>query len=339
MSRYSSISDDTLLGFLLFALPDAEQWRIESLAFSDPKLRQRIEDLRDLLGPMSDLSHPVEPPVNLTASTMAFIEQACQANKQTPNPSAAGMSQPLFESNRFTKLAWIDSFVALAAGIVLLTLLLPSVWYSRDASRRFSCTSNLRELGLAFSVFAQSDAKQRIPKIEVDGPLSFAGVYTMRLQGKGLLPSPKWIWCPAIECFDPSQAIPTIPVFLAGSPKQQQGWRFTIGGSYFYNLGNIVDGEYETPSYKGQSYFAVLGDSLLQINADEEVAAVHGANIANVLYEDGRIQSIHVSQKNAVSMIDNPYFNREMKQAVGHGLDDSCLGPSFQNPFRPVKLE
>ena len=339
MSRNSSISDETLLGFILFALPDAEQWRIESLAFSDPKLRQRIEDLRDLLGPMSELAHPVEPPIDLTASTMAFIDQASQAAQGSPNQSGAGMSQPLFENSRSTKLAWIDSLVTLAAGIVILTILLPSVWYSRDASRRFSCTSNLRELGLAFSVFAQTDAKQRIPMIAVDGPLSFAGVYTMRLQGKGLLQSPKLIWCPAIECFDPSQAIPSIPVFLAGSPKQQQGWRFTIGGSYFYNLGNIVDGEYETPSYKGQSYFAVLGDSLLQINADEEVAAVHGANIANVLYEDGRIQAIHVSRRNDVSAIDNPYFNREMKQAVGYGLDDSCLGPSFQNPFRPVKLE
>ena len=141
----------------------------------------------------------------------------------------------------------------------------------------------------------------------------------MRLKGQGLLESPNWIWCPAVECFDPSQAIPTIPIFLAGSPKQQRGWRFTVGGSYFYNLGNIVDGEYETPSYQGQSYFAVLGDSLLQINADEKVAAVHGDNIANVLYEDGRIQSIHVSQKNSMTTIDNPYFNRDMKQAVGRG--------------------
>ena len=32
------------------------------------------------------------------------------------------MSQPLFESNRSTRLAWIDSLVALAAGIVLLTI-------------------------------------------------------------------------------------------------------------------------------------------------------------------------------------------------------------------------
>ena len=78
MSRNSSISDETLLGYLLFALPEAEQWRIESLALSDSMLRQRIEDLRDLLGPMSELSHPVEPPVDLTASTMAFIERASQ---------------------------------------------------------------------------------------------------------------------------------------------------------------------------------------------------------------------------------------------------------------------
>ena len=339
MSRNSNISDETLLGFLLSALPEAEQWRIESLAIADAVLRQRIEDLRDLLGPLSELSHPVDLPNDLTASTMAFIEQATDKAEHSPKLSGTGMSQPLFESDRSTRLAWIDSLVALAAGVVILTVLLPSIWYSRDSSRRSSCAANLRELGHAISVFVQGDVKHRIPMIEMDGPLSFAGIYTMRLKEAGLLDSSKWVWCPAVECFDPSQSIPSIPVFLAGSPKQQQSLRYTIGGSYYYNLGNIVDGKYETPSL-GLSYFAVLGDSLLRVNADEEVATVHGANLANVLYEDGRIQSIPVCPRKAASvMLDNPYLNRDMKQAVGHGFDDSCLGPSFQNPFRPAKLE
>ena len=102
MSRNSNISDETLLGFLLFALPEAEQWRIESLAITDPTLRQRIEDLKDLLVPIGELSHPVELPVDLTASTMAFIEQATQGAKLLPNLSSTGMSQPLFESDRST---------------------------------------------------------------------------------------------------------------------------------------------------------------------------------------------------------------------------------------------
>ena len=105
-----------------------------------------------------------------------------------------------------------------------------------------------------------------------------------------------------------------------------------------FNLGNMVDSDYTTPSLNGRTYFAVLGDSLPKI-ADDELEAVHGANVANVLYDDGRIQSVQVKCRNVSTLLDNPYLNRDMQQAVGKGLGDTCLGPSFQNPFKPVRSE
>ena len=114
------------------------------------------------------------------------------------------------------------------------------------------------------------------------------------------------------------------------------GSRAKSGGNYSFNLGNVVEGDYETPGFNGKSYFAVIGDSILPVTSDEEAAAVHGGNLANVLYDDGRIQTVHLHQRNVAPMLDNPYLNREMQQAVGHGLDDTCLGPSFQNPFKPL---
>ncbi|HUP80330.1 MAG TPA: hypothetical protein VM260_17375 [Pirellula sp.] len=336
MSRNNRISDETLFGYLLIALPEEEQWRIETLALSDSILRQRIKDLRDLLGPMGELSSPVEPRADLTTTTMAFIEAASKSGDSLLSVPSVRMSQPLFESDRATRLAWIDSLVALAAGIVVLTLLLPSIWYSRESSRRISCASNLRELGHAISLFSQVDTERRLPRIEVDGPLSFAGVYAMRLKDAGLLESRKWIWCPAVESFDVDQPIPSLQTFLAASPRQQQNLKNTVGGNYSFNLGNEVEGDYVTPGFNGKSYFAVIGDSLLSVATDEETTAVHGGNLANVLYDDGRIQSVHLHQRNVAPMLDNPYLNREMQQAVGHGLDDTCLGPSFQNPFKPV---
>ena len=335
MSRNSRISDETLLGYLLIALPESEQCRIETLAISDSVLRQRIEDLRDLLDPIRELSSLVEPRADLTASTMALIEQAEQSDSLVSNQDAR-MSQPLFESDRATRLAWIDSLVALAAGIVLLTILLPSVWYSRETSRKNFCVENLRELGHALSLFAQRDSNRKIPQIEVNGPLSFAGVYAIRLKEVGLLESPKWIWCPAGESFDVDQAIPSLHAFLAASSRQQQNLKNTAGGNYSFNLGNLVEGDYETASLNGRSQFALIGDSLLPVASDQGTGAVHGGKLSNVLYDDGRIQSVRVHQKNTAPMLDNPYLNREMQQAVGRGLDDTCLGPSFQNPLKPL---
>ncbi len=346
MSRNCSISDETLLGYLLLALPDAEQWRIECLENTDPELRQRIQDLRDLLEPMRVSSRSDEPRSDLTESTMAFIEQATSGEKsdQTTSPIAGTselkMSPPIFESSRPTRLAWIDSLVTLAAGIVILSILIPSVWSSRETARRLSCANNLRELGHALNLFASSNSENRLPIIEESGPLSFAGIYAVRLKQMGLLDTSKWIWCSAVDGLDVGKEIPSVQSYLAGTPWQQQSWRYLTGGSYSYNLGNMSNGEYSTPCLNGKSQFAVLGDSLLvNNNFDENTRQVHGTNLTNVLYEDGRIQSVFWRQKNAAVMLDNPYLNRDMQQAVGRDLNDTCLGPSFQNPFKPVVIE
>ncbi len=339
MSRNRCISDETLLGYLLLALPDEEQWRIECLENSNPELRQRIQDLRDLLQPMKATSQPSEPSGNLTAATMAFIEQSTHGSNQLAGRSDPQMSQPIFESNRSTRLAWIDSLVTLAAGIVVLSILIPSVWSSRESARRISCASNLRELGHALSLFAYGNADHRLPGIDKSGPLSFAGVYTIRLKHAGLLETPSWIWCSTVGGIDLSEEIPTVYTYLAGTPRQQQSWKYAAVGNYSYNLGNMVDGEYATPCINGRSHFAVLGDSLMSNNLNEDVGAVHGANLANILYEDGRIQSVLLHPRNSANMLDNPYLNRDMQQAVGRDLHDTCLGPSFQNPFKPVVLE
>ncbi len=342
MSRNCSISDETLLGYLLIALPEAEQWRIECLENSDPELRQRIQDLRDLLEPLKATAQPTEPRADLTESTMAFIERATGSLSSTPaaDPSQLKMSPPIFECSRSTKLAWIDSLVTLAAGIVILSILIPSVWSSRETARRISCSSNLRELGHALSLFAYGNPEHRLPVIEESGPLSFAGVYAVRLKQMGLLDTSQWIWCSSRDGIEVGKEIPTVHSYLAGTPRQQQSWRHFTCGSYSYNLGNMIDGEYETPCLNGKSHFAMLGDTLLINDKDDDQSRqVHGANLMNVLYEDGRIQSVLMRHKNASGMFDNPYLNLDELQAVGQDLNDTCLGPSFQNPFKPIVLE
>lgn len=337
MSRNSRISDETLLGYLLMALPEDEQWRIEALALSDSVLQQRIQDLRDLLSPMQASLQPVDSPRNLTASTMAMIEQS-QGSAAEPGEPELKMTQPLYEASRSTRLAWIDSLVALVAGIAVLTVLLPSVWYSRESARRTSCAANLRELGHAFVLFSQNNPDRQLPRIDVSGPLSFAGVYSIRLKDAGLLGASRWLWCPSSESLNVGQEVPSLESFLSASPATQQGLRFTVGGNMSYNLGNIVNSDYTTPSLSGSTHFAVLGDSLPKM-VDDELQAVHGANVANVLFDDGRIQSVQIKCRNVSTLLDNPFLNRDMQQAVGKGLGDTCLGPSFQNPFKPVRSE
>jgi hypothetical protein len=337
MSLNSSISDETLLGYLLFALPEEEQWRIETLAASDSVLQQRIQDLRDLLSPIQACSQPVELPRDLTASTMAMIAKS-QGSEKELKLSGVTMTQPLFESSRATQLAWIDSLVTLAAGIAILTILLPSVWYSRESARRTSCAANLRQLGHALDLFAQSNPERQLPRIDVRGPLNFAGVYSMRLKDAGLLGASNWIWCPSVENLNVGQDLPSIESFLSSSPETQESLRYSVMGNLSFNLGIMIDEVYTTPSFQGSTHFAVLGDSLPNI-ADDDLDTVHGANASNILFGDGRIQPVKVKCRNASTLLDDPYLNLDRKQAVGIGSGDTCLGPSFQHPFKPVRSE
>lgn len=340
MSRnHDSIPDETLLGYLLNALSVEEQSQIQKQSADDPILNQRIEDLRSLLEPLGTNPEQFEPRANLSSDTMAYIQTSVDSSATTKdNQSIVSMSQPLFESSRATKLAWLDSLVALAVGVVILSFLLPSILLSRESARRLSCATNIRVIGQAITDFAYANREHRLPQIETTGPLDFAGVTTIRLKDAGLLPSSNWIWCPSAESIDVDQLIPNVSTYLTASPAAQNNWRYTAGGTYSYNLGNVVSGMYTTPSMDLDSHFAVMGDSLWTIELDEDRGPIHGRNASNILFSDGRIQFVRVDRINAEG-VDNPYLNRANQQAVGYGRDDSCLGPSYQFPLIPRKFE
>ncbi len=48
-------SDEDLIGYLLNGLSDEDYLRVEKALAADPILRQRLEDLSELLVPMEDL--------------------------------------------------------------------------------------------------------------------------------------------------------------------------------------------------------------------------------------------------------------------------------------------
>lgn len=330
------ISDETLLGFLLQALPMHEQQSIALLLSDDPDLAQRVRDLGDLLAPRDadatlDSIVESELPIDLTASTMALI-----ANSNGHTGPAIQMTEPVMESSPATRLAWLDSFVALVAGIIILCVALPSVFVSRETARRISCASNLRELGQAIKSFAYGNAHRRVPNIDVNGPLSFAGIYPMRLKDAGLLTSPQHVWCPSIESIDLDQSIPTTTAFLSAGPSTQVNWRYTAGGNYSYHLGYVSNGRYVTPVIDASTNFALVGDTLLTDDSEIKTAPIHGRNAANILFADGQIRYVWIDQIDA-AQVDHPYRNLDNEKAAGIGNNDCCLGPSHQFPLVPIK--
>ncbi len=90
---------------------------------------------------------------------------------------------------------------------------------------------------------------------------------------------------------------------------------------------------------------------------DEDLKAnlkpvIHGANITNILYSDGRVRAIKLPNlsgsstslklplskidtdaDSTISPIDHPYLNRSLLNAAGLDSNDWCLGPSFRSPL------
>lgn len=336
-SNSDRFSDETLLGFLMNSLPEDQQQLIDETSKQDEALRNRIEDLRSLLIPLEATIEEFEPRSGLVSETMEFI--ADQRELIEERKPVAALSSPLLESAPSTRLAWLDSLVTLVAGIVLLTILLPSIWYSRESARRIGCSDNLRNLSEALTSFASLDSEGRLPRIEQSGPLSFAGVYAIRLKEADLLPSSSWLWCPSSADFETKQTVPSMDVYLASSPDRQRLYRYTSGGTYAFSLGNFVDGIYLTPRRNGRSYLAVLGDVYTRTEGAPTSRQLHAGNSCNVLYDDGRIQLVRVDLIDETESLDHPYRNRDHKQKAGIGPYDSSLGPSYQSPFVTATID
>jgi len=337
-------SDETLLGYLLDGLSEAENAQIEAWLLVSEPLRVRLADLRGLLEPGAAMEESFEPRSDLVADTMAWIaDEAASGVVET----ALSDTRPVewSEAPVATRLAWLDSLVALAAGIIFLSFLLPSVWRWRESARQVNCAENLRNVGAALTTFLHLSGSRQIPVIDTAGPLTFAGVYALRLQDHQLLDSASWLQCPSNRVVPYPTRIPTSEQFLAASPEQQRLWRYLAGGNYAYHLGNRIAWDYETPSIDAPIRFAVLGDmwptNFGAVHDASEPVRLHGDRAANILFNDGSIHLIRIPEGTETMILDNPFLNREGRQGVGIGLEDACLGPSFWLPaidLQPVDL-
>jgi hypothetical protein len=332
-------SDETLLGFLLNALPDDEHRAIDALLKADVSLYQRMLDLMELFRPLEPINHEAfEPGGDLVNRTLALVD-ATPIPVEKPVEPVRGLSAVLESANRSVKFAWVDSLVLIAAGITILCILLPSVWYSREEARRFSCANHLRQLGESLHRFTDSSPTHSFPSIDVDGPFSFAGIYVVKLNDSGLIGSTNWLWCPSRTGGSFSMTIPSGAQFQSASIDVLDSWKRTVGGSYSYNLGNVSEGVYETPR-ASKANVPILGDTVMEPRVEDlDESLVHGRTITNILYSDGQVRSIRIPKASTSRFVDDPYLNRSLLNAAGEGHTDSCLGPSFQTPLaNPLQL-
>jgi prepilin-type processing-associated H-X9-DG protein len=347
----SEFSDETLLGYLLGGLTDEESSQIEAALFLSSNLRQRVEDLKGLLDPLTSSNDVYEPRSDLVKDTLAWISNATQEELQPNNISSGDPievsevadAQRLDWSDAPTsvRVAWLDSLVTIAAGIIFFSFLFPSIWQWRESSRRIACAENIRNIGAGIASYVDLSPSGQLPPIEIGGTKTFAGMYAIHLRDLNLLDSSKWVHCPSNRPLSILSMIPTSEQFLSSTPEQQQILRYLVGGNYAYHLGVWINGRYQMPKLESPVRFAVLGDmwpsSFGAVDITEPPPMLHGERVANMLFNDGSIRLIRLpSQQDAgflnSASIDNPFLNQDQQQDVGIGIHDACLGPSYWQP-------
>lgn len=349
-------SDETLLGYLLGALSDEESAAIEDQLANSEALMQRLSDLRSMLEPFAEdfnaeanLSDDELPPVDLVSQTMERLWQEESSSVEVPLEKANSSEGTELQASVVVEdssvpigiqIAWLDSLVAIAAGVVFLSFLLPGLLHWREVARKEGCSENLRNLGDAFRAFAQFQPAHRLPAIEPNGPLSFAGVYAIRLQDFELLEQERWLQCPSEPSTKWLASVPTSLDYLLAGPQQQEVWRFLSGGDYAYNMGTFIAGRYEAPQVESPSRIAWVGDrwpvSMDPKKTLESDFQMHGSRAVNILFSDGSVQWLRFPKIGELLSVDHPYLNDRSEQAPGVTESDACLAPSHFLPAAKV---
>lgn len=341
------VSDEHLLAYLLGALSPREQLEITQRLEHDASLCFRLKSIERQVGPVTEFTVEPMPAGGLVANVMDQIRQEQHADSGDDEsfskalPAVQTKIRPSDFSEVSGSVNWLDFLTFSICGMLLISLVSPTIVQYREAARASQCSSRLAELGVQVQDFANRSHRGTLPDIPVSGPFAFAGVYAMRLNDAGLMSGSQVLWCPsismqkAISTNGGGYTLPSASEFASLPQDKQEYWRHISGGSFAYNLGFIDRDEHRMPLVDDEADIAILADAPLQIDDDEYLFSVHRGDACNVLYDDGRVELIRINSLS--DSIDHPFFNRLGKIEAGLDENDSALGSSFVSPLGTFK--
>lgn len=317
---------EQLLGYLLDALDEAERIEIEQQLESNPELRDELESLALTLEPLADTYEEFEPPARLAERTCSLVA-AC-----TPLTPAGKQLHPATRAEIRGGNRWSIADVVVMAGICLAGAMLffPAISQSRYAARLQACQNNLRELGFALVDFSEKAGQGHFPEVPTEGNRAVAGIYAPVLIDAGYLADETRIICPssALAQREADWSMPTLDEVDQASGRNLVLIQKSMGGSYGYNLGVVVNGKHRAPRNLGRTNFALMSDApSLQLAGHRSIN--HGGRGDNILYEDGHIRYVVESNTDG----DDPFVNRLGWMEAGLDINDSVVAPSFTPPF------
>ena len=222
---------------------------------------------------------------------------------------------------RTTGFTLVELLVVIGVIALLISILLPSLVKARQAAMRVSCSSNLRQLGIVFRMYA-NDNKGWLPFINPvsSGTNSFALstrqynwplFYTPYLKPQ-ISDSELWVFSGKERMINQWLLMAKIPVFgcpvKSQLPRSNSAWWGRNMWDYMmvaYEPGNATE-----PYYKLDK---MPGETILLIERSPDVDEYYGLNGGEVLGE-----------ANAVAILSSVKYNIWNKEAVGYEHFGGC---------------
>jgi hypothetical protein len=334
------------------ALDAAEHQRVSQALQDDAHLRKRLQTLIALPDSLGSEPPTYQPSGDLVNRVMAQVETSypkaeddglsASANfnpSQTTSWDSFRMSTAAWFRSKSDGPDWLNAIFLGGCAMLAASLIGPAMVGWRESARMHQCASGLAELGLQLREYAFHNRERSLPSLDRAGPLSFAGVYAIRLHDAQYLENPRKLWCPgesksrALTAAMATERLPTSEQFVALPPDRQHFWKHAAGGSYAYNIGMVIESEYASPKLDDQVNLAVLGDSPREVGGEWHFG-VHRDG-CNVLFAEGNVEWMQLEGESM--LIDHPYFNRDDQVELGLDEEDCVLAPSFVTPFSEAR--
>jgi len=323
---------EDLLGYLLGALEGDERERVEREIERNPSLEREISALQARLDPLRETSLDFEPPFGLATRTCALVEQHRETTDVTSEP--VKLKEAPAELNHRNRFRWYDLVVGACVLIVGFALIFPAIARSRQMAQRQACERNLQQVALALQSYSEQ-ANGYFPAIPLQGNRAFAGVFAPMLVENELVNDPGVFVCASspLASGDRGWQMPSLQEIDQTEGRALAKARESASGSYGYNLGVGVDGQYQPPKNHNREFFALVADSPT-IHLPDRRSMNHGRRGQNVLYEDGHI--VFVSGL-ADQYEDHPFLSRRGNVEPGLDADDAVIGRSNTPPVAFIK--
>jgi hypothetical protein len=323
--------DHDLLGYLMNCLDPDEYRRVEEYVRSQPDAARKLERLRQALAPLAADAEPEKPPRSLVLGTLALVaEFECSRPKLPPAPPPRPQERSPVSRDAWQLFRRADVLVAATLLMALTGLTAALIVRVRHQEQIVACKHNLHLWWNALDRYSDTDKNAlSFPRVEMEGPRSFAGVFVPLLHDAQTVPPEASVGCPALSIQAPTNlSMAQLEFLYKQNPSEFQNLMPTLSRDYAYSLGYVDNGKLYGLRRDSGNLLPILADR----PPDNLIGSSpnHGGFGQNVLYIGGEVR--WCAARTVGIGGDDIYVNKQGLVLPGENRNDTVLAPSEATP-------